>query len=110
MDRYIGACVMTDREMKTASFRVSRELWDEFIAKAESEGLTGTRVIVDAIERYVTGSYPVIERQKRKPRSVGSREELAALSRQLAEAVAQIDRLASSQSSLLAEVQELKKK
>jgi putative protein kinase ArgK-like GTPase of G3E family len=110
MDRYIGVCVMTDREMKTASFRVSRELWDEFIAKAESEGLTGTRVIVDAIERYVAGSYPVIERQKRKPRSVSSRQFLTTLSRQLAEVVAQIDRLASGQSSLLADVQELKKK
>jgi hypothetical protein len=55
-----------------------------------------------AIERYVSGSYPVVERQKR--------EELAALGRQLAEAVAQIDRLASGQSSLLADVQELKKK
>jgi hypothetical protein len=63
-----------------------------------------------AIERYVAGFYPVIERQKRKPRSVSSRQELAALSRQLAEAVAQIDRLASGQSSLLADVQELKKK
>jgi sugar phosphate isomerase/epimerase len=44
-------------KMKTASFRIDREKWDEFIAKAEANGFTGTRVIQDAIDRYIAGTY-----------------------------------------------------
>jgi cell division protein FtsB len=39
---------------------------------------------------------------------VGSREEMAALSHQLAAAVAQIEQLANGQTALLKEVEELK--
>jgi hypothetical protein len=93
---------------KTASFRIDQDKWDEFIAKAESNGLTGSKIIVDAIDRYIAGTYPPIPQPSRKPRSVGSREEMAALSNQLAAAVAQIEQLASGQAALLAEVEDLK--
>jgi hypothetical protein len=95
-------------ESKTASFRIDRDKWDEFIAKAESNGMTGTKIIVDAIDRYIAGTYPTITQPSRKPRSIGSREEMAALSNQLAAAVAQIEQLANGQVALLQEVQELK--
>jgi hypothetical protein len=93
---------------KTASFRIDQDKWDEFIAKAESNGLTGSKIIVDAIDRYIAGTYPPLTQPSRKPRSVGSREEMAALSHQLAAAVAQIEQLANGQTALLKEVEELK--
>jgi putative protein kinase ArgK-like GTPase of G3E family len=88
-------------EMKTASFRIDREKWDEFIAKAEANGFTGTKVIQDAIDRYIAGTYPEIEKQQRQHRSVTvRREELTALTGQLAAAVVQIERLASQVAEL----------
>lgn len=88
-------------EMKTASFRVDREKWEEFIAKTEANGFTGTRVIQDAIDRYIAGTYPEIEKQQRQPRSVTvRREELTALSDQLAAVVVQIEKLASQMAEL----------
>jgi hypothetical protein len=95
-------------ETKTASFRVDRSKWDKFVALAEGNGLTATRVIQDAIDRYIAGTYPAIEKPSRKPRSLGSREDLAILSQQLAEAVTQIEKLANGQVALLREVEELK--
>jgi hypothetical protein len=93
---------------KTASFRINQDKWDEFIALAESDGLTGSKIIVDAIDRYIAGTYPPMNQPSRKPRALGSREELAALSQQLAAAVAQIEQLAHGQTALLKEVEDLK--
>jgi hypothetical protein len=96
-------------EVKIASFRIDRSKWEDFVALAESNGLTATRIIQDAIDRYLAGTYPTIEKQSRKPRSIGSREEMMLLSNQLAAAVAQIEKLASGQVALLKEVEELKR-
>ncbi len=93
---------------KTASFRIDQDKWDEFIAIAESNGMTGSKIIVDAIDRYIAGTYPPINQPSRKPRLSGSREELTNLSHQLAAAVAQIEQLANGQTALLKEMEDLK--